>query len=226
MEYQRRLSAGKVNTREENELKEFFKDMQTVLKPINVRNPYAELLKLPEYVFKPLRTNSHYLATIETITFYHQYQRELKTDEATGGLYIETTLEDIEWANKLLRDVLLAKADELNQALRNFYETLKYHVKASGKGMFYSKEIREKLRMNPMTVNRYTRELENRNFIKRTGGNKKAGFEYEITNWEEYTQLQSNINALHEVLNNLKRKYNISITKPDVILKPSKTPVN
>jgi len=226
MEYQRKLSAGKVNTKEENELKEFFKDMQTVLKPINIRNPYAELLKLPEYVFKPLRTNAHYLATIETITFYHQYQRELKTDETTGELYIETTLEDIEWANKLLRDVLLAKADELNQSLRNFYETLKYYVKASGKGVFYSKEIREKLRMNPMTVNRYTRELENRNFIKRTGGNKKAGFEYEITNWEEYSQLQSNINALDEVLNNLKSKYNISITKPDVILKPSEMPVN
>jgi DNA primase len=226
MEYQRKLSAGKVNTKEENELKEFFKDMQSVLKPVNVRNPYAELLKLPEYVFKPLRTNSHYLVTIETITFYHQYQRELKTDETTGELYIETTLEDIEWANKLLRDVLLAKADELNQTLRNFYETLKYYVKASGKGVFYSKEIREKLRMNPMTVNRYTRELENRNFIKRTGGNKKAGFEYEITNWEEYSQLQSNINALDEVLNNLKNKYNISITKPDVILKPSEIPVN
>lgn len=226
MEYQRKLSAGKVNTKEENELKEFFKDMQTVLKPINIRNPYAELLKLPEYVFKPLRTNSHYLATIETITFYHQYQRELKTDETTGELYIETTLEDIEWANKLLRDVLLAKADELNQALRNFYETLKYFVKASGKGVFYSKEIREKLRMNPMTINRYTRELENRNFIKRTGGNKKAGFEYEIANWEEYSQLQSNINALDEVLNQLKAKYNISITKPDVILKPSETAVN
>jgi len=226
MEYQRKLSAGKVNTKEENELKEFFKDMQTVLKPINIRNPYAELLKLPEYVFKPLRTNAHYLATIETITFYHQYQRELKTDENTGELYIETTLEDIEWANKLLRDVLLAKADELNQALRNFYETLKYYVKASGKGVFYNKEIREKLRMNPMTVNRYTRELESRNFIKRTGGNKKAGFEYEITNWEEYSQLQSNINALDELLNNLKAKYNISITKPDVILKASETPVN
>lgn len=226
MEYQRRLSAGKVNTKEENELKEFFKDMQSVLKPVNVRNPYAELLKLPDYVFKPLRTNSHYLATIETITFYHQYQREVKTDPRSGELYIETTLEDIEWANRLLKDVLLAKSDELNQALRNFYETLKYHVKSSGKGAFYSKEVRERLRMNPMTVNRYTRELESRSFIKRTGGNKKSGFEYEIVNWEEYTQLLTNINVLDDILNRLKAKYNISITKRDVILTPSETPVN
>ena len=78
MEYQRKLSAGKIDSRKETELKEFFKDMQSVLKPVKVRNPYAEFLKLPEYVFKPLRTNAHYLATIETITFYHQYQRELK----------------------------------------------------------------------------------------------------------------------------------------------------
>ena len=42
--------------------------MQTVLRPIKVRNPFAELLKLPECVFKPLRTNAHYLAVIETIT--------------------------------------------------------------------------------------------------------------------------------------------------------------
>jgi DNA primase len=87
MEYQRRLSAGKVNDKEENELKEFFKDMQTVLKPIKVRNPYAELLKLPEYVFKPLRTNAHYLAVIETITFYHQYQREINRQDNRRTLY-------------------------------------------------------------------------------------------------------------------------------------------
>ena len=200
--------------------------MQSVLKPVKVRNLFAELLKLPEYVFKPLRTNAHYLATIETITFYHQYQREIKTDPATGEIFIETTLEDIEWANRLLKDVLLAKSDELNQALRNFFESLKYYVKSNRKTAFYSKEIREKLRMNPMTVNRYTRELENRNFIKRTGGNRKAGFEYEIANWEEYDQLQDNINALDEILKQLKMKYNTSITKRDVILKTPETVVN
>ena len=115
MEYQRKLSAGKIDARQENGLKEFFKDMQSVLKPIRVRNPYAEYLKLPEYIFKPLRTNSHYLAVIETITFYHQYQREVKTDPGSGERYIETNLGDIEWANRLLKDVLLAKSDELTR---------------------------------------------------------------------------------------------------------------
>lgn len=96
MEYQRKLSAGKINTAKEQQMKEFFKDIQTVLLPVKVRNPFAEQLKIPDYVFKPLRTNAHYLAMIETVTFYHQYQREVKVDSKTKERYIETTLEDIE----------------------------------------------------------------------------------------------------------------------------------
>ncbi|MBN2660735.1 MAG: toprim domain-containing protein [Tannerellaceae bacterium] len=206
MEYQRRLSAGKVNSKEENELKEFFKDMQTVLKPIKVRNPYAERLKLPEYIFKPLRTNSHYLATIETITFYHQYQREIKTDQTTGERYIETTLEDIEWANILLKDVLLAKSDELPRAVREFFESLKRWIKKEKKENFFAKEVRERLRMYPMKVNRYMYELESRGFIRKTGGNRKTGFEYEIYRWDDYEKLQAGTDVMNEVLGQIRSK--------------------
>jgi len=207
MEYQRKLSAGKVNSKQENELKEFFKDMQTVLKPIKVRNPYAEMLKLPEYIFKPLRTNSHYLAVIETITFYHQYQREIKTDPETGVRYIETNLEDIEWANKLLKDVLLAKADELPRAVRTFFERLKNWQKTGNKETFYSKEIRETFRMTSSSCNRYILELLRNNYIKITGGNKyRQGFEYQIIKPDEYQKLQKHVKtALDEALENIKK---------------------
>jgi hypothetical protein len=218
MEYQRKLSAGKINTKQETAVKELFKDIQTVLKPITVRNPFAEQLKIPDYVFKPLRTNTHYLSFIETVTFYNQYQREIKTDKSTGENFIETTIEDIENANELMKDVLLAKSDELNQVLRNFFETLKYHLKSVGKETFYSKELRERLRMNPMTTNRYLRDLESRSFIKRTGGNRKSGFEYEIANKEEYSELQANMNVLDEILETIRTKYNMSITSRNVIL--------
>jgi hypothetical protein len=207
MEYQRRLSAGKINSKEENELKEFFKDMQTVLKPIKVRNPYAELLKLPEYVFKPLRTNAHYLAVIETITFYHQYQREIETDQETGERYIETTLEDIEWANRLLKDVLLAKADELPRAVRTFFERLKKWMRSQGKENFYGKEIRESFRMTSSSCNRYILELLRNNYIKITGGNKhRQGYEYQVIKPDEYQKLQKHVKtALDEALENIKK---------------------
>ncbi|GAO27769.1 CHC2 zinc finger domain-containing protein [Geofilum rubicundum] len=207
MEYQRRLSAGKINSKEENELKEFFKDMQTVLKPIKVRNPYAELLKLPEYIFKPLRTNSHYLATIETITFYHQYQRDIKIDKVTGERYIETTLEDIEWANILLKDVLLAKSDELPRAVREFFERLKKWMQTNNSEVFYAKEIRETFRMTSSSCNRYILELLRNNYIKVVGGNKyRQGFEYQIIKQDEYQKLQEHVkNALDEALDNIKK---------------------
>ena len=212
MEYQRRLSAGKINDREENELKEFFKDMQTVLKPVRVRNPYAELLKLPEYIFKPLRTNAHYLAVIETITFYHQYQREVKYDKnpsqaGVGEAYIETTLEDIEWANRLLKDVLLAKADELPRAVREFFERLKSWLQSGTKETFYVKQVRETFRMSPSSCNRYILELLRNNYIKITGGNKyRNGFEYQIVRQDEYQRLQEHVrNALDQALEHIRQ---------------------
>ncbi len=205
MNYQRKLSASKIDTKAEAEIKELFKDIQTVLKPVKVRNPYAEQLKIPEHVFKPLRTNSHYLTFIETVTFYHQYQRQLKTDQETGEKYIETELEDIEEANKLIKDVLLAKSDELTKTVREFFEQLKNRLKKDNKQSFYSKEIQERLRIYPMKVNRYLRELESRNFIRRTGGNRKKGFEYEIYRTDEYTKLKSGMNILDEILNKIKQ---------------------
>ncbi|MFW6224060.1 MAG: CHC2 zinc finger domain-containing protein [Bacteroidota bacterium] len=208
MEYQRRLSAGKVNSRQEEELKEFFKDMQTVLKPIKVRNPYAQLLKLPQYVFKPLRTNAHYLAVIETITFYHQWQRQIKTCPDSGEKYIETTLEDIEWANRLLKEVLLAKSDELSGECRSFFERLKEWVKKQGKPSFYASQVREAFRMNPSNLKYYLVQLSRYGLVKTLGGNRyKNGYEYEITNYKDYEQLSQGIgNVLDDVLETIKNK--------------------
>lgn len=208
MEYQRRLSAGKVNSRQEEQLKEFFKDMQTVLKPIKIRNPYAQLLKLPQYVFKPLRTNAHYLAVIETITFYHQWQRHIKTCPDNGEKYIETTLEDIEWANRLLKEVLLAKSDELSGECRSFFERLKGWVTAQNKPSFYASQVREAFRMNPSNLKYYLIQLSRYGLVKTLGGNRyKNGYEYEISNYKDYEQLSQGIgNVLDQVLETIKNK--------------------
>jgi len=208
MDYQRRISAGRINTKEEERLKELFKDMQSVLIPISVRNPFAELLKLPEHVFKPLRTNSHYLVFIETVTFYHQYQREIKTDPGSGERYIETTIEDIEWSNRLLNDVLLAKSDELSGECRGLFERLKRWVVAEGKASFFATEVREAFRMNPSNLKYYLIQLSRYGYIKPVGGDRyKRGYEYEIINFDEYKNLNTNISSvLDEVLQKIKNK--------------------
>ena len=206
MDYQRSLSAGKINSVLEKETKELFKDMQSLLLPVAVRNPYAEQLKIPQEVFKPLRSNAHYLQFIECITFYHQYQREVKTNEQTGEQFIETNFEDIAAANALLKDVLLTKADELSGACRKFFEVLKHHLKQEKKQSFYAKELRSNMRISYPTLKRHLLQLSINGYIKIVGGDKfRKGYEYEIVNYEEYQSLESNIKtALDEALDKIK----------------------
>jgi DNA primase len=208
MEYQRKLSAGKVNVQQEEELKEFFRDIQTILKRIKVRNPYAEFLKIPEQVLKPLRTNMHYLGFIEAITLYHQYQRDIKQDQETGEPYIETNLEYIAWANRLLKEALLAKSDELNGACRKFFEQLKAWMKEENKASFYAQEVRSSFRMNPSKLKRYLIELTRYGCMKIAGGNRyNKGHEYELIDPQEYEKLRTNVsNVLDQILAELRSK--------------------
>ena len=158
MAYQRKASAGKIAYEEEERLQELLKNTQRILEPVKVVNPYAELLTLPKEIFKPRRTNSHYLQFIEAVTFYHQYQREVKADE-NGEAYITTTPEDIRHANELMKPILLRKSDELNGACRNHLEALKQWVKEAGKTSFGNRETSRHFRKPITTIKRYHYQL-------------------------------------------------------------------
>lgn len=204
MQYQRLLSAGKIDITEQQQVQNLLQNVQRILQPITVRNPYAEQLVIPKEVFKPRRTNAHYLAFIEAITFYKQYQREQKVDKETGEVYIETTLEDISEANELMKNILLKKSDELGYATRNFLESIKTILQIAGKKTFINKEIRKQLKEHPSKQKRFMIELQEYGYIRKAEGNRKQGFVYEVVNGEEYNQLQTTIhNAMDEALQRL-----------------------
>ena len=182
---------------------------QRILQPIQVRNPFAEQLKIPIEVFKPWRTNAHYLQFIEAITFYHQYQREQKQDLTTNEIFIETTIEDIAEANKLMKEVLLRKADELSGACRNYFEELKEFLQQEKQTTFTNKEIRKQLRLPGTTVRRHHNELLQSGHIKLQEDKKQQGYRYEIISYEEYQQLK---NSIATVLDNILQS--IRTTKP------------
>ena len=192
-QYQAKVAAGEVNRTREEQYKELFRNMQRMLRSVHIINPYAKHLELPELVFKPRRTMTLLLGFIEAITFYHQYQREVKKD-ASGGLYIETTIADIEAAFALLKDVLFSKSDELTRATRTFFEQLKQLCKETGSNAFNAKAIRERLRINPGNMKRYLAELVRYGYAK-TGGNRyrRGSYEYTIVNPGEYEALQSSV---------------------------------
>lgn len=204
MHYQRRQQAGLINETEQNTWRQLLRNTQRLLNPVKVINPYAIELDIPQCVFKKLRTNMHYLRLIEIITFYHQKQREWKKNK-NGITFIETTLQDIEWANYLIKESLLRKSDELSGQVRQFFEGLK-RLSGMDHRSIYAKQVREQLRMHPMKANRYLRELEQRGYLQQTGGNRKTGYEYEITAWDEYDKLKSGIDILDEILREIRER--------------------
>jgi predicted transcriptional regulator len=191
MDYQRRASAGKINEQDEYLAAELLRNVQRVLKPIKVINPFAEYLQLPKSVFKPRRTNSHYLQFIEAITFYKQYQRTMSADKETGEEYIETTIEDIKEANELIIDVLLRKSDTITGACRNHLERLKAYLKANSQTTFTNAEIRRNLRVKETTLRRYNNQLLLENYIKKVKGKKGQLYHFEIINIDEYKELKT-----------------------------------
>lgn len=118
---------------------------------------------------------------------------------------METTLEDIEAANKLLAEVLLAKSDELTKATRRFLERLKAHLVKAESMSFYAGDIRKVFRLSPATVNRHLFVLVRYGNAKIMGGSRAGGYEYELVDEEE--RLRDKVeNALENVLNKLKEQ--------------------
>ncbi len=90
-----------------------------------------------------------------------------------------------------MKEVLFSKSDELSGASRNFLERLKREVKAGE--VFYTQDIRKRLRLPSSTIHRYIRELKQNGYIKYKGGNKFRGYEYEIADYGEYSRLRDGI---------------------------------
>lgn len=196
MNYQRRASSGNIDYVQQHKIRTLLQNTQRILQPVTIKNPFAEYLQLPKEVFKPRRTNAHYLHFIEAITFYKQYQREQKLNEDTGEVYIETTLEDIKEANLLLKEILLRKSDELSGACRNYFEALKQYLTDHQQSTFTNRNIGQALRIAHSTVKRYNNELLQAGLIKLNKENQTKSFFYEVLSKEEYQELKDKINTV------------------------------
>ena len=128
---------------------------QRLLKPIQVFNPFAELLTFPSRTLRSRRDNEKFLRLITVICFLHQYQRKvkrLKTGEQEGIEYIECSLDDYRIAYELLSDGVLENTlDDLPQAARKLFEIIRRYVHKRSvddtipkeKIIFERKDIRE-----------------------------------------------------------------------------------
>lgn len=210
MSYQNEIAAGLIDKTKIEEVQQLLKNSQRLLETIEIRNPFQPELMLPPVVFKPLRTNQHYIALIKSITFLHQFQLEIQEDKR--GRYIETKLDHIEWANKLCRESLLRKSDQLTGSQRTFFERLKNYLNDQGitegdNKTFYSSEVRKALKMHPQQTQRMFKALVNNGLAIEVNNTKKLGYEYELLEWSEYEKIKESINSMDNVLAELREKY-------------------
>jgi hypothetical protein len=192
IQYQRKQSAGLVNRLNEQKAVKLIQNLQRAIQPIRVVNPFAEHIQLPTEMLHKQITNAHYLGFIETITLLHQYQRVQKTDELTGEMYIETTVEDIEQANELLADILVKKCDVLNQPTRIYFEKLKTYLasKIADEQTFTTNEVLLKLGIPKTTVKRYNAVLVASGLITCSNEGCTA---YQLTQQNEYQQMKDSV---------------------------------
>jgi hypothetical protein len=208
--YQQQLSAGTINLFEEEKWKKLFTNIQRLVVTHKVYNPYATMLQVPSLVFKKRRANAMYLKFIEVVTLYNQFRKSSKSDDAIAKSekdYLETTIEDIEWANKLLKRVFLNKSDDLANATRNILEKIKKHLKAKKELTFTTRDLKTDLRMGESLLKKHLPKLVNQGYLKIKGGNKLQGYCYLILDEQEYIELKSGVfYELDQTVEKLKKK--------------------
>ena len=191
--YQQFVSAGLVETNKQIQASQLLQDVQRVLEPIEVRNPFATSLKLPSNILKRRRTNAHYLQFIEVVTFYHQFQRKKQVDKKTGGLFIETTLEDIMLANEIILEVLVHKSDLLTNATRMYYEKLQKHLHTQNKTLYAATQVRKAFSITKTSQWRYHQQLLEYGYIGKVKQDNQIF--YQLITVEPLEKLKSSIEA-------------------------------
>lgn len=188
IKYQNEKSAGLLNRAEEKATRQFIQNCLRLLQPLEVINPFANQVQLPEDAHKIRRLNELYQSFVRQVTLLNQYQR--KRDKQ--GRVI-TQKEDLKSACEILFDSIVLKVDELDGSLRQFYEQLKVYVQErSNDYQFTQRELRQALRISRTQIQRYLTRLVELEYLQQYG-HMNRGFKYKISYWDESGALAERI---------------------------------
>ena len=91
---------------------------QRLLEPLGVVIPWADSLTFRADQTGMRRDHAKYLSLIASITLLHQVQREQVTPRRDGKRCVVATIEDIQWANRLMSHVMGSHLDSLLPQMR------------------------------------------------------------------------------------------------------------
>ncbi len=201
-QYHKMEFGGFTDSQEQDEAIRQLAMIQCFIKPVNVIIPYAMELNLPDKIFQPLRSLPQLLTFIKSVALLHQHQL-LKKKDKNGTEYIEATTEHLEIAIELFKSIAISQGDLLSQAQRNFLERLKSHVKDKDNS-FKIPEAMKQLEMSSSSFYRLFDSVRSMGYVMQSGGDKKKGMQYQILEWDDYTQLKDGADTWNEQLKKIK----------------------
>jgi len=204
----RRTLEGLQNKLEQDAIKALHRNAQSLLKPLQIINPYADQLTFLSDKTRTRRDHEKYLTLIDCIALLHQYQRPVKSIDHNGETleYIEVTLKDIELANQLAHEVLGRTLDELPPQTRKLLNLIQTMAKEACKLQqiersdyrFSRREIREYTGLGNTQLKTHCHRLEELEYLLVHRGGRGQSFEYELLYDQELDQSQQHLMGLIE----------------------------
>jgi DNA primase catalytic core len=159
-------------------------NLQRLLRPLKVVNPYASRLTYPDERLQMRREQKKYLTLIKAIALLHQHQREIK--RARRGEveieYVEVVPADIALANRLAREVLGRSLDELAHPTRELLKHLVEMVGETGSGarQFTRRDVKDATGWSDWQVRTYLEELVQMEYVEIVSGSRGKRLTYEL----------------------------------------------
>jgi DNA primase len=166
------------------------RNAQRLLKPIAVVNPYADRLTFPDSLTRTRRDHMKFLSLIRAVTLLFQHQRPVKTDTSDGKPleYIESTQDDVELAEELIKQVLGRSLDELPPQTRRLVLLIDDMVREQCEQLkmertdyrFSRRDVRQYTGWSDPQVKRHLHKLEELEYLIVHRGERGQSFVYEL----------------------------------------------
>ena len=187
LQRQARTLEGLQLRRRRTKLLALMKNVQRLLEPVDVVNPWADQLTFTAARTRTRRDHEKYLTLIDAIALLHQHQRPKESD-GEGGTFIRVTLEDIELANRLAPELLSRSLDELPPQTRRVLEAVKTFVRTRcenektdpSSAWFSRRDVRERLGWGMTQVRLHLERLRDLEYITVRHGQTGSPFKYEL----------------------------------------------
>ncbi len=189
LQRQKRTLDGLFARRQKERLLKVHQNAQRLLRPIAVRNPYADALTFPDERTRLRRDHEKYLTLIDTLALLHQHQRQIKSAEQDGERveYVEV-LADIEVANRLAHEALGRSLDELSPQTRRLLElvTTMVETRCTAQGItrsdlrFSRRDVRDHAGWSDFQVKMHMHKLEELEYVLVHRGGRGQSFVYEL----------------------------------------------